>query len=156
MAQLIGISILAFPRRTEQEHTLVNKSTREDCLSTRDSICTTLLPSLPHFSRPDGCLLPPRSRAHIQFIVCRSNQHPLLSYMGSMPDTPTKPHLVVVQSRAGALYGHQPQYHISFMFRLRSIFIWLLWAFQVSVTSSQPTHEQIYPVDCKHRLNLWT
>ena len=69
MAQLIGISILAFPRRTEQEHTLVNKSTREVCLSTHDSICTALLPSLPYFSRPDGWLLPPRSRAHIQCIL---------------------------------------------------------------------------------------
>ena len=123
MAQLIGISILAFPRRTEQEHTLVNKSTREVCLSTLDSICTALLPSLPYFSRPDGWLLPPRSRAHIQCIIHRSNQHAFLSYMGSMPDTPTKPHLAFVQSRAGALCVHQPLYQISFTFRL--CFNWL-------------------------------
>jgi len=53
VCQLIGMSpsIPAFPRRTEQEHTLcVYSSTREVCQSTRDLIYTALLLSLPYFS----------------------------------------------------------------------------------------------------------
>src|SRR5258706_6063823 len=40
---------------------------------------------------PYACFFPPRSRAHIQFLIYRSNQYPFLSYLSSMPDPPTKP-----------------------------------------------------------------
>ncbi len=127
-------SILAFPRRTEQEHwrlgakyaqirsyTAAREKVATLSINTRlDLHSSPVFPSLFLHSPLCGrsCFLPPRSRAHIQFLIYRSNQHLFLSYLSSMPVPPTKPPLVFVQSRPGALYVDQLQYHISFAFRL--------------------------------------
>lgn len=108
---IMSESILAFPRRTEQEHrwlgakyAKIHSYTARKKFVNQYATRFTQLSRLPYFSVVRCVvvdpmhnlilgthLLCPKSFLHIRFITSRSNQDPFLSYLGSMPDPPTKP-----------------------------------------------------------------